>query len=163
MSSPPRRRTPDRRLGVFLGGVMLLAFAAIGATVVLPITDPALDETTGSARSFGTRAQRGMELYASEGCWYCHTQQVRDGTRADAMLGDPLGPGDYADQDPALLGEVRVGPDLTHVGSRYEDAEELVALLHDPRAEGRRSQMPSYDHLSSEELGLLAEYLLTLK
>lgn len=163
MSAQRRRRTPDARLGVFLGGVVLLIFVAIGATVVLPVTDPALDETTEAARSFGAQAERGMELYRSEGCWYCHTQQVREGVGADAMLGEPLAPGDHADQDPAMLGTLRIGPDLTHVGARYSSADELVALLREPRAEGRRSQMPSYDRLSPEELESIAEYLLTLK
>lgn len=157
------RRRPDRRLGVVLGGVVLLAFAAVGATVVLPATDPALSETSDASRSFGSLEERGMELYRAEGCWYCHTQQVREGARADALLGEPLAPGDDAEQDPALLGQVRIGPDLTHVGSRYGNADELIALLRDPRAEGRRSQMPSYDHLHPDDLEALAAYLLALR
>lgn len=163
MSRRPRRLGEDRRLGLVLAGVVLLAFAAVGATIVLPATDPALGETSDAARAFGSVEEQGMEIYKAEGCWYCHTQQVRDGARADGLLGEPLAPGDYDEQDPTLLGRVRIGPDLTHVGARYENVDEVIATLRDPRAEGRRSQMPSYGHLSSEELEALAAYLLALK
>lgn len=157
------RLRADRRLGLLWGGVVLLVLATVAVTVLLPAVDPELGETSEHARAFGDLEERGMAVYRAEGCWYCHTQQVRDGAPADALYGEPLAPGDYAAQDPAMLGEVRVGPDLTHVGSRYDNAGELIALLTDPRAEGRRSTMPSYGYLSTDDLEALAAYLLALK
>ena len=149
----------DRRTGLLLAGGLLATFVAFGATVVLPATDPASQETTDGARSFEAVEQEGMAVYRSEGCWYCHTQQVRD---SDAALGDPLAPGDYGEDTP-MLGSVRVGPDLTHVGSRYGDPSAIVALLTEPRADGRHSSMPSYRYLSDADLEALAAYLLALR
>lgn len=159
--SPLRRPRPERRVGLLVGGVMLLAFLALGMTVVVPATDPDVRDETENVRHYGALEEQGRRIYRSEGCWYCHTQQVRD-TPVDDVYGEPLEDGDYAGDEPALLGFERRGPDLTHVGERYENTEELVALLREPRAEGRRSSMPSYDHLSQSELEALAAYLLTL-
>lgn len=152
----------DRHVGLFLAGALLLTFLAFGATVVLPATDPAMSEESDALRSFGSVEELGMSVYRSEGCWYCHTQQVRDAT-ADAGLGEPLAPGDYGEHSPAMLGSARIGPDLTHVGSRYSSSDELIALLRDPRADGRHSSMPSYAFLSDGDLEALAAYLLALR
>lgn len=67
-------------------------------------------------------ADRGRRVYAANGCVYCHTQQVRPdyaasdierkwGTRRSA-------PRDYIFERPAMLGRMRVGPDLANVGKR---------------------------------------------
>ncbi|MFL6589585.1 MAG: cbb3-type cytochrome c oxidase subunit II, partial [Chthoniobacterales bacterium] len=67
-------------------------------------------------------AERGRKIYAANGCVYCHSQQVRAdyaasdidrkwGTRRSA-------PRDYIFERPALLGKMRVGPDLSNIGKR---------------------------------------------
>jgi len=67
-------------------------------------------------------AERGRKIYAANGCVYCHSQQVRAdyassdierkwGTRRSA-------PRDYIFDRPALLGKMRVGPDLANIGKR---------------------------------------------
>jgi len=67
-------------------------------------------------------AERGRKIYAANGCVYCHSQQVRAdyaasdierkwGTRRSA-------PRDYIFDRPALLGKMRVGPDLSNIGKR---------------------------------------------
>lgn len=174
----------DRRVGLLLGGAVLFVFVSLAATVILPATDPALSEPSAERaldryetshiadRLAGelegepdesdviAALREGMTVYRTEGCWYCHTQQVRP---SDEGLGEPLAAGDYELQDPSLLGSVRVGPDLTHVGSRYGDATELTSLLRDPRAGGRHSSMPSYGYLSTEDMQALVDYLLALK
>jgi cytochrome c oxidase cbb3-type subunit 2 len=73
-------------------------------------------------------ADRGRKIYAANGCVYCHSQQVRAdyaasdidrkwGTRRSA-------PRDYIFERPAMLGKMRLGPDLSNVGKRApsEDA-----------------------------------------
>ena len=42
----------------------------------------------------------GLKVYISEGCGYCHTQQVRP-LEMDAIWGRPSAPGDYAFVQPA--------------------------------------------------------------
>lgn len=106
----------------------------------------------------------GRNLYLSEGCWYCHTQEVRQ-VVPDVGLGAVSQPGDYAWEVPAPRGTVRLGPDLFHVGSRDETATAQALLNHlfDPRAVRPWSTMPSYQHLSDDELTDLALYLANLE
>lgn len=156
-----QRIRADRRVGLLLGGVVLLTFVAVGATVALPASDPDVSTTEG-ARTFDRTERRGLEIYRNEGCWYCHTQAVRT-TPVDAPYGEPLAAGAYAEQSPVMLGVERIGPDLAHVGSRYAGAADLIEILRQPRAGGRRSSMPSYRYLSEAELEALAAYLLTLR
>ena len=68
----------------------------------------------------------GLQVYVSEGCVACHTQQVRP-LEMDAVWGRPSAPGDYAyvqplgvwqPYAPAVLGSERTGPDLSNVGAR---------------------------------------------
>lgn len=148
----------DRRLGALLAAVFVCVFVAFGATVALPSSDRSLQPETG--RKLSKQAMHGMRLYRSEGCWYCHTQQVRPG---DDGLGPLSKPADYATDRPAMIGAERVGPDLAHVGSRITARDELVKILREPRARSPRSNMPSYAYLSSSELDALAAYLLALQ
>lgn len=158
----PRAWLPDRRGGFLLAGAVLLVLLGAAATVVLPAADPALETASDFERAYDEQATTGMRLFAREGCWYCHSQQVRE-VRTDTGVGDPLQPGDYAADRPAMLGRERVGPDLTHAAGRFEDAEQVKSLLRDPRAKGRHSSMPSYAYLSDGELDALAKYVLSLK
>lgn len=149
-----RRVRVDRRVGLLLGGVLLLAFVALGASVALPATDPDLE---GKPQRLSRLEARGMEIYRGEGCWYCHTQYVRN-SATDAAYGEPLDPGAYEGRSPAMLGTERVGPDLTHVASRFGDAQAVLALLR----KGENS-MPPYAYLGEDDLRALAAYLLSLR
>lgn len=156
-----RRIRSDRRAGLLLGGVAFAIFVAIGATIAVPAADPEV-RASEAARTFEESERRGFEIYRNEGCWYCHTQSVRT-TPVDDPYGEPLEPGTYADQSPVMIGAERLGPDLAHVGSRYASAADLIAILREPRSDGRRSTMPSYAYLSDADLEALAAYLLALQ
>jgi len=109
----------------------------------------------------------GRAVYASEGCIYCHSQQIRDeqngldiergwGVRRTVAR-------DYIFDNPPFLGSSRLGPDLSNVGSakwrnepENEDADHKPAkrnakwhLLHlyNPRVIVGESNMPSYRYL----------------
>jgi len=111
----------------------------------------------------GSPEARGAELYLSEGCWYCHTQQVRP-IVTDVGLGPVSTPGDYAYDDFDVLGIERIGPDLAHAGSRppTDDRTWNLEHLRDPRAIRSWSTMPSYAYLSERDLADLAAYVAAL-
>src|SRR5215469_2887387 len=90
--------------------------------------------------------QHGRGVYVSEGCAYCHTQQVRP-LPSDRPFGRPSAPGDFAYQTPELLGAHRTGPDLTNIGARQVSATWQYIHLFDPRIVSPRSVMPSYPWL----------------
>lgn len=147
------------------GSVALFA-AAFLFTVFLPALDPATRTATILAdrdRIYpdGSSLAHGRAVYLAEGCYYCHTQQVRP-TVTDAGLGAVSVAGDYVHETPALLGLERLGPDLMHYGSGRIRAT-AVRVLIDPRSSQPWSTMPSYDHLSDEDLAALVDYLLSLR
>src|SRR5688500_6796500 len=91
------------------------------SNVIVPgdtITSTAPDDPDGAAaRNAGSSWARGRDAYLREGCFYCHTQQVRP-VMADAGMGPAGNAGDYVFQDPPPLGTRRIGPDLHNVGAR---------------------------------------------
>jgi len=98
--------------------------------------------------------RKGMQVYISEGCVYCHTQQVRP-IPMDEVWGRPSIPADYAyvdrpgvwRQTPAVLGSSRTGPDLSDIGSRQPSAIWQYMHLYNPRSVVKESIMPSFPWL----------------
>ncbi|HNP95751.1 MAG TPA: cbb3-type cytochrome c oxidase subunit II [Cyclobacteriaceae bacterium] len=103
---------------------------------------------------------RGLEIYISEGCVACHTQQVRS-IEMDKQWGDrPSIPSDYYytknrldiwRQSPSLLGSERTGPDLTNVGVRQPATQWHLLHLYNPRSVVDESIMPAYPWLFIEK------------
>lgn len=75
-------------------------------------------------------AARGRQVYAANGCVYCHSQQVRPayaGADIERKWGDRRSaPRDYLFERPALLGKMRMGPDLANVGARAPATDETA-------------------------------------
>jgi cbb3-type cytochrome oxidase subunit 1/mono/diheme cytochrome c family protein len=107
----------------------------------------------------GSDATLGRDIYLREGCGYCHTQAVRP-IVTDVGLGAVSVAGDYAHEEPVVLGVARMGPDLMHVADRGAIANEH---LTDPRQERPWSTMPSYAHLSQADVDALVAYVNGLK
>jgi cytochrome c oxidase cbb3-type subunit II len=99
----------------------------------------AIDEKTGVYFPKRTgQITNGAKVYAQNGCYVCHTQVVRPtyagndfhrdgwaGFKADPDRGDTRRESnvfDYQGEDFAHIGLMRIGPDLSNVGSRMEKA-----------------------------------------
>lgn len=157
---------PDAEPGWFRIGTVALA-AGIGVfliVVFLPALESESAEPTilaDESRLYvdGSDAALGREIYLSEGCAGCHTQVVRP-IVTDRGLGPVSVVGDYAHEQPMLLGVARMGPDLMHIASR---GGATVEQLKDPRADRKWSTMPSYDYLSEADLAALVAYLNGLR
>ena len=81
-------------------------------------------------------AIQGRAVYVSLGCVSCHTQQVRPaGQGSDIARGYGVRASvarDYVQQNPVLLGERRIGPDLANFGARAKDLASVhSAIQHD--------------------------------
>ena len=118
---------------LFLGIFGIFAFSWLGMTVVpnlqIGSLDPQTDEDGGDVYPSppSGMALRGAQVYAANGCVYCHTQQVRPdygGSDLDRKWGERRSaPRDYIFQPIVLLGKMRTGPDLANVGHRPALAE----------------------------------------
>jgi cytochrome c oxidase cbb3-type subunit 2 len=98
--------------------------------------------------------EEGLRVYVSEGCPYCHTQQVRP-LPEDSQFGRPSAPGDFARlvplgglvQVPEVLGTERTGPDLSDVAARQPSDVWQYIHLYQPRALVGASIMPAFQWL----------------
>lgn len=147
-------------VALILGIIVTILIPALGAPGSTPL-----------AHVYTEQELRGRMIYQREGCWYCHTQQVRapEVNIGTVKVKGDIGPeslaGDYAYQQPVYWGTERQGPDLSHAASRPYGAvkEWQIAHLKDPRSVSPGSLMPSFAYLPEDELEALAAYLLTLK
>ncbi|MBI2941659.1 MAG: cbb3-type cytochrome c oxidase subunit II [Chloroflexi bacterium] len=148
--------------------LLMLALGLV-ATVWLPGLEG--EQPSALAANYTSAELRGRAIFQREGCWYCHTQQVRApevgrGTiDRPGDIGPESAPGDYARQQPVFWGTERQGPDLSHVASRAAGGNRAWQLVHlrSPSQVRPGSTMPSYAHLPDDELEALVDYLLTLK
>ncbi len=111
------------------------------------------DEATGDINppTLSGLAVRGQRVYASAGCVYCHSQQVRQvGFGSDLARGwgaRPTVARDYMRENPVFLGTMRTGPDLTNIGARQSSAMWHHQHLYQPTVVSPGSIMPSYRYL----------------
>lgn len=93
-------------------------------------------------------SRNGAHVYRANGCAYCHTQQVRgmDSDLARWGIRRTVAQ-DYLYENPVLLGTLRVGPDLTDIGTRNPSREWHLLHLYNPRIVVPGSIMPPYPYL----------------
>ncbi len=99
-----------------------------------------------AAEPQGDAARRGRDVFLAQGCGACH-----------AVRGTPA--------------NGRVGPDLTHIGSRATvaagtlplEAEAIARWIDHPDAVKPGARMPAYDDLAPGDLADLARYLEALR
>lgn len=100
-------------------------------------------------------AIKGKEVFISNGCVACHTQQVRN-IAMDKVWGErPSIAADYAGihrqsiwvNTATLMGTERTGPDLTNIGLRQPSKEWNLVHLYNPRIVVKESVMPTYSWL----------------
>jgi cytochrome c oxidase cbb3-type subunit 2 len=109
-----------------------------------------------------TPAQRGRQVYISEGCISCHSQYVRPNSPDVLMWGPIESVEELHAQKPPLIGNRRQGPDLSEVGFRRSPLW-LQAHLVDPAQLSYHSPMPSFAFLFRDARGSdLVAYLCSL-
>ncbi|WPL16306.1 cbb3-type cytochrome c oxidase subunit II [Thiorhodovibrio winogradskyi] len=88
----------------------------------------------------------GRDIYQREGCYLCHSQQVRPFRDERERYGHYSLASESMFDHPFQWGSKRTGPDLARVGGKYSDAWQRQHLRN-PRAVVPESIMPSYPWL----------------
>lgn len=133
-----------------LSGGMAMLGIATSALVVIPYLTVRDVPAPAGLKPYTVSEWRGRQIYVSNGCVSCHSQQPRAGSLApDAARGwgRPSVAGDYAYDTPHLLGTMRTGPDLLNIGVRQPSLQWHLGHLYQPRAFVKGSLMPSYPYL----------------
>jgi cytochrome c oxidase cbb3-type subunit II len=151
---------------LFIGLFGTFTFSWVGLTVIPNVQIGALNPQSDEE---GTdiypvpksgMAQRGRSVYTANGCFYCHTQQLRpDYAAADLERVRDAGvsprpkwgerrsaPRDYVFEAPVVLGEERMGPDLANIGKAAPGQEQEPAAApgaSSPAASPAAQQSPA--------------------
>ena len=88
----------------------------------------------------------GRDVYIREGCYGCHSQQIRPFRSETERYGPYSVAGEFVYDRPFQFGSKRTGPDLARVGKRYSDDWHRIHLIN-PRDVVPDSNMPSYPWL----------------
>ena len=136
----------NRKLVAILGGSTAIYLALAVMMGVLPGIWLSRVPAGPGVTPLTPEQDAGRRVYVSEGCAYCHTQQIRP-LSTDTVFGRPSAPGDFAWQTPELLGSERTGPDLTNIGARQPSAVWQYIHLYEPRAVSPQSIMPAFPWL----------------
>jgi cytochrome c oxidase cbb3-type subunit 2 len=93
-------------------------------------------------------ASQGREIYRENGCYYCHTHQVR-GNQVDIgrWAARRSVAQDYLYDTPVMLGDERLGPDLSNFGARVQDINQVLVRLYKPSLLQPKTTMPGYPFL----------------
>jgi cbb3-type cytochrome oxidase cytochrome c subunit len=155
---------------VFLVGVVFfgLSFVALGWLPALELSRETAATTPAGLAPPSAQERRGREIYAREGCAYCHTQQVRATEEDVRRFGPATAAWETRFDAPHMMGTRRVGPDLSREAGVRPNDWHLTHLFSPQRIE-RDSVMPSFPWLfdgspanpTSDALALVA-YLQSL-
>ncbi|EJW09627.1 Cytochrome c oxidase subunit CcoO [Rhodovulum sp. PH10] len=106
----------------------------------------------------------GRTIYVREGCYVCHSQQVRPLRDEIERYGHYSLAAESMYDHPFQWGSKRTGPDLSRVGGKYSD-QWHVAHLKDPRSVVPQSVMPGYAFLARTPLdpSVLPAHMTTLR
>ncbi|MCG5235575.1 cytochrome-c oxidase, cbb3-type subunit II [Xanthobacter oligotrophicus] len=106
----------------------------------------------------------GRNIYIREGCYNCHSQQIRPLRDEVERYGHYSLAAESMYDHPFQWGSKRTGPDLARVGGKYSDLWQREHL-HNPRSVVPASIMPSYPWLAQTKLDTkhLADDLKDLK
>ena len=173
------KKTDTSAIGFVVAALVFFFIGGILTTVVPPIVDKSWSRPfentdaskgpTGRLRPYTEHELRGRAIYVREGCWYCHTQQVRTiladtkryGWRGvDAPISTP---DEFVYDNPHMFGTKRTGPELARVGGKY-DTQWHRTHFRNPRDLVPGSIMPPFPWIAANdaEFTALVAYIQTL-
>ena len=100
---------------------------------------------------FTALEQEGRDLYVREGCYLCHSQQIRPLVDEKLRYGDPSTIEESIYDRPYQWGSKRTGPDLARQGKKYPDMWHYRHML-DPREIQPKSIMPAYPWFAKKSI-----------
>ncbi|TRO53244.1 c-type cytochrome [Candidatus Bathyarchaeota archaeon] len=137
-----------------VGGAFAVFFLMTAMVVAMPYMfytgTPSTDAVTRTPLE-----EQGRELYMNLGCFYCHSQFVRE---IDWGIGNQSQAGDYVYDQPHSLGTERTGPDLSKIGG-MRPIQWHYMHDRDPRSTSPGSIMPNFEFLTDQQIDALVAYI----
>ena len=135
----------------FLMIVLITIVVSIGGLVeIVPLFfQKSTTEPLPGVKPYTALQLAGRDVYVSEGCYNCHSQQIRPFQAETLRYGPYSVAGEFVYDRPFQWGSKRTGPDLARVGGRYSDEWHRIHL-NNPRDLVPESNMPAYSWLATK-------------
>ncbi len=147
---------------LLVGILVMIAIGGLVEIVPLFTIESTIDKVEGM-RPYSPLELMGSNIYVREGCYVCHSQQIRPFRDEVERYGHYSLAAESMYDHPFQWGSKRTGPDLARVGGKYSN-DWHVAHLNDPRALVPESVMPSYGFLNRPlRYDDIADHLRTLR
>lgn len=133
-----------------LMAVLIVIVISIGGLIeLLPLMMSAdATEPYEGVKPYPALQLAGRDIYIREGCYGCHSQQIRPFRSETERYGPYSVAGEFVYDRPFQFGSKRTGPDLARVGKRYSDEWHRIHMLN-PRDVVPESNMPAYPWLAT--------------
>ncbi len=141
----------ERNSMLLLVGILLVV--AVGGLVeIAPLfwINGTVEKVEG-IRPYTPLELEGRNIYVREGCYLCHSQQIRSLRDEVERYGHYSLAAESLYDHPFQWGSERTGPDLARVGGKYSDEWQRQHLA-DPRSVVPESIMPPYSFLEATPL-----------
>ena len=123
-----------------------------GATEIIPLfTIHTTLEKVKGVRPYTPLELMGRDIYIQEGCYLCHSQQIRSLRDEVERYGHYSLAAESMYDHPFQWGSKRIGPDLARVGGKYSN-DWQYAHLKNPQALVPESLMPKFEFLAETRL-----------
>ena len=139
--------TIEKNVGL-LGVLIIVVISIAGLVEIVPLAfQSSIVEPAEGIEPYSAVRLAGRDIYIREGCYTCHSQQIRPFLSETKRYGHYSLAGESVYDRPFQWGSKRTGPDLARVGKRYSDEWHRVHLIN-PRAVVPESNMPGFPWLA---------------
>ncbi len=142
-------------------GLILVTVSIGGIVEIVPLyTIESTIERVEGVRPYSPLELAGRNVYVREGCYVCHSQQIRPFRDEVERYGNFSLAAESMYDHPFQWGSKRTGPDLARVGGKYSDGWHVAHMIN-PREVVPESIMPPYGFMLEREvdLGEMAAHL----
>jgi len=146
-ASEPKGHAIIERSTPLLAVLTLLVILIGGLVEIVPLFK--IEQTVqpvAGMRPYTPLEQIGRNIFTREGCYTCHSQQIRPFRDEVERYGHYSVAAESMYDHPFLWGSKRTGPDLARVGGKYSNAWHVAHMI-DPRSVVAVSIMPAYPTL----------------
>ncbi|MDA0785418.1 MAG: cytochrome-c oxidase, cbb3-type subunit II [Proteobacteria bacterium] len=146
------KHTLFEKNSIFLVIGILVVVSIGGLVEIAPLywLDSTIEKVRG-VRPYSPLELAGRNIYIREGCYVCHSQQIRSLRDEVERYGHYSLAAESMYDHPFQWGSKRTGPDLARVGGRYSDEWHATHMI-DPRSIVPESVMPGYPFLAANRL-----------
>lgn len=155
MALEHKTKNPHEKVetSVFLMLCLVVIVASIGGMVeIFPLFKKEISiEKVEGMRPYTPLELAGFNIYKREGCYNCHSQQIRPLRDEVERYGHYSLAAESMYDHPFAWGSKRTGPDLARVGGKYSN-DWHIQHLYNPRSVVPESIMPSYPFMLHAKL-----------